>query len=264
MNYFNGIPFVGIGQDGETILPFTTFINFVGATVTRGTGENANAVNVEFSGGGLQSIPVADDDEPIVNATAFNFTGAGVTVTDEGAGVAGVAIAGGSSSQQLLATMNMDSATTTSRAFAYNGHIFTPNRDINIHAILQGNDTQNDDYRAMIAGVDGSNNLVAPVFGPTQSFTTAGGVKSLYMPLSAPYAIAAGARTGIFVGRSTSGNTPATTITNAAIAGGQLPIPGELEGNVAGVAQATPINGSAVSLTSGAIRFGMGVVWSLQ
>ena len=51
------------------------------------------------SGTGSTAIPVSDDGSQVVEAVAsFNFTGAGVTVTDEGDGAVEVAISGGGGS----------------------------------------------------------------------------------------------------------------------------------------------------------------------
>lgn len=45
--------------------------------------------------GGIANVPVQDNGSPIVNATAFNFTGAGMSVSDGGGGLAVVNIPGG-------------------------------------------------------------------------------------------------------------------------------------------------------------------------
>ena len=87
-----GAPFVAIGQDGELILPFVQFIDFVGATVTRGVGAMANTVQVQFPSG----APAIDDEgiNIVAAASTIDFQGAGVVVTDGGDGTAVVTIPG--------------------------------------------------------------------------------------------------------------------------------------------------------------------------
>ncbi len=72
----------------------TTALTIAGGSVTLAL---SVAAVVNTGGGGTAEIAVEDDGVEIVDAVAtINFTGAGVTVTDEGGGVVDVAIPGGS------------------------------------------------------------------------------------------------------------------------------------------------------------------------
>lgn len=91
---------VTVQEDATTVEQLANTLNFVGAAVTR---DGHGRVTITTGAGG--AVQVEQDGEQIVAAAAIlNFTGSGVTVTEESAGVAEIAITGGGGGGSLTVT----------------------------------------------------------------------------------------------------------------------------------------------------------------
>jgi hypothetical protein len=95
-------------EDGETLLLYS---------------DGANVVAASSAGGG-GSLVIQDDASTIVAAAStINFTGAGVSVTDSGSGVAQVAIAGGGSGGGASANLLTGRMTNSSNQTSLTGFV---------------------------------------------------------------------------------------------------------------------------------------------
>jgi hypothetical protein len=110
--FYNGIASIAVSEAGDVVLPFALELDFIGATIARGTGEDAQKAIVTITGAG-STINLEDDGSPVAGGpfSTLNIIGAD-SIADGGGGTVDVTLpSGGSLDVQSRGVSTVDPAT---------------------------------------------------------------------------------------------------------------------------------------------------------